>query len=266
MDEVKSGLESGPVGDLAQLRSPWINARCRGAIRTVQDYKATSCMNLDSVRNISTETASRQVANADLGAIAMEATDFHFVDPWIPHLVRCAGDVACIDAPAKVLLRELCEYVTIGGGDQCSVSLARLALRIGHSKSWVRTQISKLERSGLVSIVANRRGGAPGQTPVYSIDRRLLRQRAAEGRDFLEKALLAAISQRTEERQSRTRKWLAAKLDAEAEQSMQQEQESILMQTGQVPAQHFSPIEYVFEQDGDDRTPAEWADEVTEVG
>jgi len=222
-------------------------------------------MNLDSVPNVTPETASGHGVNADLSAIALEATDFHFVDPWIPHLVRCAGDVVCIDAPAKVLLKELCEYVTIGGGDRCSVSLARLALRIGYSKSWVRTQLGKLERSGLVCIVANRRGGAPGQAPVYSVDRGLLRQRAAEGQSVIEKALSAAINQKTKERQRRTRTWLAAKLDAEAEQAMQEERESILVNTGRVPAQHFSPLEYVFEQDRDDTSPAEWAEHVTEV-
>jgi hypothetical protein len=192
-----------------------------------------------------------------LVATGFDTPDFHFVDPWIPNLVRCAGDVVCIDAPAKVLLKELCEYVTIGGGDTCSVSLARLALRTGFSKSWVRVQLGKLERSGLVCIVANRRGGAPGKTPVYSVDRRLLRQRAAEGRHSLEKALSAVISQKTEGRQRQIRRWLAAKLDAEAEHAAQQEKDSTLVHTGRAPAPHFSPLEFVFEQDVDDTGLAE---------
>lgn len=199
---------------------------------------------------MATEIDSDHDADSDLSAIAWEAPDFHFVDPWIPHLVRCAGDVMCIDAPAKVLLRELCEYVTAGGGDRCSVSLARLALRTGYSKSWVRIQIDKLEGSGLVSIIANRQGGAPGQTPVYCLDRTLLRQRATEGQRVLEQRLADGIRQKAAERTRRARRRLAAQLDAEAaaEHAARQRQASG-MQSECSHAQYFTPQEFVLEQE-----------------
>lgn len=121
---------------------------------------------------------------------------YQFCEPIEPltkpvgRLSRLAGDVMCLDAGPKAVLRELCEYCDLSNSVTCNPSSMRLALRLGFCLQSVRNHRRALARIGLVAVIANPFGGTPGTTCVHEVDCLLLEKLAAEGRRSLATGLL----------------------------------------------------------------------------
>ena len=114
------------------------------------------------------------------------------------HLMGLAWDFECSSPVKKLVLLSLCNWANDEGGNLFP-SIALIAQRSGCSERQAQRVMHEFIDQGLLSVVENEFGGAPGSSRRYRIDVDMLEAMAEEVRKKIKEKKRASIKKSTQE-------------------------------------------------------------------